>query len=87
MLEKKRRANVLDKFGLRMRDYFLLPGNLAKWFALYNEAPPDSSWVWNWFPDGKAWKRAVQTHGTQAFEKMTDRWDKSLVQMEVTAQK
>jgi hypothetical protein len=87
MLEGKRRKNVLDKFGLRMRDYFLLPGNLVKWFALYNEAPSDSSWVWNWFPDGKAWKRAVQTHGIQAFEKMTDRWDKNIIQTDVTAQK
>jgi hypothetical protein len=87
LLEKERRKNVLDKFGLRMRDYFLLPGNLAKWFALYNEAPPDSSWVWSWFPDGKAWKRAVHTHGTQAFEKMTDRWDKNLAQKEVVISK
>ena len=61
----------------RLREWFLLPGMLAKWNALYNPhgnisktgladefvVPPASSWIWNWFPDGEYWKDRVEKYG------------------------
>lgn len=57
---------------LRLQEYFLLPGQLVKWFHLYGTAPPSQSWAWTWFPDGAVWKRAVQLHGDKAIEAVTN---------------
>ena len=47
----------------RKADYYLLPGLLFRWSFLYHGAPSESSWVWNWFPDGDYWKSRVAEHG------------------------
>jgi hypothetical protein len=63
---------ILKNESLRLREYFLLAGQLIKWDHLYGEAPLPTSWVWDWFPDGATWKLAVQEHGVaNAVEVMT----------------
>lgn len=56
----------------RLREYYLLPGHLLKWNALYDARwPVDDSWVWKWFPDGDLWRDAVKEHGALAVEHAT----------------
>ena len=50
---------------LRMREYYLLPGNLLRWLELYGKVPSPKSWVWQWFPDGQEWLRLVLQYGAQ----------------------
>jgi hypothetical protein len=50
---------VLRNKILRTKEYFFLGGKLFLWLNLYNEIPPDSSWVWDYFPDGTEWKQAM----------------------------
>jgi hypothetical protein len=57
----------------------LLPGNLIKWFSIYNKAPPADSWAWRVFPDGAMWKRAVAEHGSNAVEALTQRYASDLI--------
>ena len=64
-------ANATD---WRLREYYLLPGNLIKWFSLYHQAPPPDSWAWTWFPDGPFWKHAVAQHGANAVAVMTHKY-------------
>jgi hypothetical protein len=59
-----RRAN-------RMREYYLLPGNIFKWFALYNETPPHDSWIWSWFPDGEEWRLGSTMYGQNVTDVLT----------------
>ena len=59
---------VMDDESKRKREYFLLPGQLMRWYELYGEFPPSSSWVWSWYPDGQFWKEMVQEHGSNALE-------------------
>lgn len=66
-----RMAQTIAAPHLRRREYFLLAGNVLKWFELYNEAPPKSSWVWQWYPDGKDWLNAVEKFGRGALDSMT----------------
>jgi len=56
---------------LRLKEYYLLAGNLFKWFRLYSSAPPASSWIWTWFPDGEKWRDAVQQYGNKAVDMIT----------------
>jgi hypothetical protein len=56
---------------LSRREYFLLPGRILRWYALYNDVPPPSSWVWSWFPDGQFWREAVEKYGSKAVDIMT----------------
>lgn len=69
--DKKKMQLVESSPDLRLREYFFLPGNLIKWFSLYNQAPKADSWAWNWFPDGAQWRANVKTHGIEAVEKVT----------------
>jgi hypothetical protein len=39
---------VVNNPNLRLREYYLLAGNLVKWLSIYKKAPPDDSWAWNW---------------------------------------
>jgi hypothetical protein len=57
--------------ALSRREYFLLPGRILRWYALYNDVPPPSSWVWSWFPDGQVWREAVEKYGIKALDIMT----------------
>jgi hypothetical protein len=59
------RTDNSDMEAIRNRQYNVIGGNLFKWFALYNMAPPDDSWAWRWFPDGQKWKQAVARYGNR----------------------
>lgn len=69
-LNKNKTFEMMNQNDVRLRDYFLMAGNLVKWFGLYNTAPPAFSWVWSWFPDNTTWKGAVQQHGRNAVDEM-----------------
>ena len=47
----------------RRREYFLLPGLLWKYSTVYNDTafPPDDSWIWGTFPDGKDYRDAIHS--------------------------
>jgi hypothetical protein len=73
------RIEVLPNEAHRMRERFLLPGLLVKWFKLYNETPPDSSWLWDWYPDGDVWRQGVKEHGSNVVRALTSKYvDKSI---------
>jgi hypothetical protein len=61
---------VLDNDMLRIKEYFFLAGRIFLWHGLYNEVPPDSSWVWKWFPDGARWKQAIAGAGNNTVERL-----------------
>jgi hypothetical protein len=67
----KRVHRVWKNEALSRREYFLLPGRILRWYALYNDVPPPSSWVWSWFPDGQVWREAVEKYGSKAVDIMT----------------
>jgi hypothetical protein len=67
---KKVKLKVLNSPELRSKEYFLLPGYIFKWHAIYQEFPPASSWVWSWFPDGELWQDRIAMHGTKLIEWM-----------------
>jgi hypothetical protein len=64
-------AKTMKFPSFRLREWYLLAGSVFKWYELYNEAPPPSSWVWKWYPDGDVWLMAVQTYGHEALKFMT----------------
>lgn len=66
---------IMKHESQRKREYFLLPGQLLRWYELYREFPPDSSWVWSWYPDGQFWKHQVALHGHKAVEVVAQLWD------------
>ena len=70
----KRKSVVMPDKSKRIREYFLLAGNLLKSILIYNELPPWDSWVWTWFPDGAEWKEAAKEHGLQVVEFMTRKY-------------
>jgi hypothetical protein len=74
---------VLETPALRLRDYFLLPGQLMKWYQLYQRAPSSESWIWTWFPDGDLWKNKLQTIGSNFWVHDTDDWLPPLVELVV----
>lgn len=47
MIPRPTQKSVLNNYAL---------GNLFKWYQLYNQGPPDNSWLWRSFPDGQKWK-------------------------------
>jgi hypothetical protein len=49
------RRTLRNQATYRMREYYLLAGNIFKWIHLYGEVPPESSWIWSYFPDGEEW--------------------------------
>lgn len=69
--EETRRKTVLSSPSMRHREYFLLAGSLFRWYELYDQAPPPSSWVWSWYPDGREWKEKVLEHKRDALAVMT----------------
>lgn len=62
---------VLARTEYRLREFFLLPGHIMKWWSLYNEVPNVDSFVWHYFPDGRFWLKASQIHGHRVVEKVT----------------
>jgi len=72
-----RLMKVREDESLRIREFHFLPGNLLKWYTLYNKAPPESSWVWSYFPDGERWLNGVKQHGSRAIDIVTDAYTNS----------
>ena len=71
----KRGHTVLNTPALRLRDWFLLPGQLFKFATLYDGAVPDAdSWMWTWFPDAKVWQEKIRTLGPKFWRYDTDDW-------------
>jgi len=64
----KNRLKVLNDEKRRLKDYFLLGGKIFKWLHLYQELPPNDSWVWGWYPDGERWRLAADKHGHRVHE-------------------
>jgi hypothetical protein len=54
----------------RLRQYFLLRGVIYRWLTLYGTIASNTSWVWDWFPDGHLWRDAVQLYGNHTLERM-----------------
>jgi hypothetical protein len=50
----------LENETARKQEYFLVPGHVVKWKALYGKLPPDHSWAWEHYFDGEYWKARVQ---------------------------
>ena len=55
------------------KEYYLLAGNLLKWFTLYGSdgVPSIDSWIWKYFPAGNRWKDLVTQYGANAVFEMT----------------
>jgi hypothetical protein len=62
---------VYNKRDNRMREYFLLPGNIFKWWNLYDIVPADDSWVWKWYPDGDEWRNGSTLYGRNVTDVLT----------------
>jgi hypothetical protein len=66
------RRTLRNKPTYRMREFWLLAGNLFKWIRLYNQVPPRSSWVWRFFPDGEDWWNGYKMFGNSVVESLLD---------------
>ena len=66
------RQKIENDEDAQFREYYFLPGNLLKWFTLYGSdgVPPQSSWVWKFFPGGEKWRSLVNLYGENAVEEM-----------------
>ena len=62
--------SILPKKENRMRELYLLSGLLISWYYFYNETPSDSSWIWDWYPDGTEWRQAVRNDGEHGLRKI-----------------
>jgi hypothetical protein len=63
--------SILEKEKKRIQEYYFLGGRLFLWLGLYDQVPPESSWVWNWFPDGARWKNTI-AGSNQTLERLID---------------
>ena len=57
--DPRKTRSILGKEKERIREYYFLGGRLFLWLGLYDQVPPESSWVWNWFPDGARWRNII----------------------------
>lgn len=73
---------VRQSESLRMREFFFLAGNLLKWYTLYDEAPPSSSWIWSFFPDGAAWLNGVRNYGKKVVDTITSTYELSEIDIQ-----
>ena len=46
-----------------LREWYLLPGILWRYYSLYNEIPSPESWIWKHYPDGETWKATIEILG------------------------
>lgn len=58
----------------RMKEYFILPGQLFKFINVYNSTPPSDSWIYDWFPDGHEWRDAIEKYGSNAVDVVTKQY-------------
>ncbi|KAL3796945.1 hypothetical protein HJC23_000698 [Cyclotella cryptica] len=63
--------NLQDK-EVAFGEYYLLSGNLIKWFTLYGSdgIPDRDSWVWTFFPAGDRWRELVAKYGQNAVKEV-----------------
>jgi hypothetical protein len=59
---------IMSHKNLRMREYFLFPGQLFKWMYLYNEIPQLGSWALQWYPDRVEWRQRVKLWGIKVLD-------------------
>lgn len=57
---------IKDNTAARHSEFFLLPGILWRFAAVNNDTtfPPEDSWLWDYFPDGREYRDAVQSLGS-----------------------
>ena len=68
------REEVAFAKAARMRERFLLAGLLASWLVMYNDIPDESSWIWEWYPDGQDWRQSVKYRSLSAIRKVLFRY-------------
>ena len=63
---RKSWVDIRDDPVARRREYFLLPGLLLRYATIYNDTafPPEHSWIYEDFPDGKDYREAVRSQGS-----------------------
>ena len=70
------KEEIESKFRKRrevaLREYYYLAGNVFRWNRLYDRVPPQNSWAWRWFPDGKIWEAAARSGGAYAVNHIAD---------------
>ena len=69
--------NEKESLGKRMshvvlREYYFLAGHLFRWYRLYNAAPDENSWVWQWFRHGQIWKIGNKLFGSEVVNRITE---------------
>ena len=66
------RRTLRNQATYRMREYYLLAGNMLKWIHVYGEVPSKDSWVWEHFPDGDEWREGYKMFGGNVVEALLD---------------
>lgn len=70
----------LDSPHKRIKSYYLLRGVIDRYWLYYDKVPDtNSSWIWEWFPDGKVWKEAVISHGRGALYRVLPQYPEPTV--------
>jgi hypothetical protein len=73
-LSLAKEQEVIGIDGIAFREYFYLAGNLLKWYTMYSKAPPDDSWVWDWYPRGNEWRQGVARNASSVVEAITKQY-------------
>ena len=61
---------ILNRPGLRLRDFHLLGGMITRWQWLYKRVPSNTSWMWSYYPDAQLWREAFEKYGEDAFRRV-----------------
>jgi len=78
-LSRKTETMATETDNIVFREYYYLAGNLFRWFKLYNKAPPQNSWVWQWYPSGNEWMQGAKKHGSDVVTKLSKPfWDEGV---------
>lgn len=66
-------AEAMGNPDLRLRTYQYLPGILWRQKFLYNQTPPlETSWMYDWFPDGHFFRDNIVQHGVGFIDKILE---------------
>jgi hypothetical protein len=57
----------------RVKEYFFLAGHVFRWYGLYNETAPPTSWYWEFFPDANFWKAQLKKFGRNTIKAISDK--------------
>ena len=81
-INRDKESQLMSTDRLRMREFYYLPGNLLKWLTLYERVPPDPSWAWTFFPDGKLWLDGFKKYGKDVVQHITSQYEFSEVEID-----